>query len=110
MKTYVFDIDGTICTKTKNGSYTDVEPFETRIRMINRLFDQNNQIIINTARGMGRSENNPNVAKSLFYDLTIKQLSNWGVKYHRIFMGKPAGDLYVDDKGIKDEDFFDSRD
>ncbi len=29
-----------------------------------------------------------------------------GVNYHELFMGKPAGDLYIDDKGIKDEDFF----
>mgnify|MGYP003120930605 CR=1 FL=1 len=106
MKTYVFDIDGTICTKTKDGSYTDINPIEVRIRMINRLFDSDNIIILNTARGMGRTSNNPTMAKKLFYDLTIKQLSNWGVKYHKIFMGKPSGDFYIDDKGIKDEDFF----
>ena len=52
---------------------------------------------------MGRSQNeNP----SLFENLTQKQLQEWGVKYHELFMGKPCGDLYIDDKGIKDEEFF----
>ena len=38
--------------------------------------------------------------------MTAEQLNNWGVKYHALFLGKPAGDIYIDDKGIKDEDFF----
>ena len=41
-----------------------------------------------------------------FYDLTREQLNNWGVKYNQLFLGKPSGDVYIDDKGIKDEDFF----
>ena len=27
-------------------------------------------------------------------------------KYHQLILGKPSGDVYVDDKGIKDGDFF----
>ena len=38
--------------------------------------------------------------------LTEEQLERWGVKYHQLFLGKPSGDIYIDDKGIKDEDFF----
>ena len=45
-------------------------------------------------------------SKKAFYDLTVKQLHAWGVKYHQLFLGKPSGDIYVDDKGIRDEDFF----
>ena len=37
---------------------------------------------------------------------TKQQLEKWGVKYHKLFLGKPSGDIYIDDKGIKDEDFF----
>ena len=52
---------------------------------------------------MGRSENKrPN----LFRDITEKQLKDWGVNYDELFMGKPAGDFYIDDKGVKDEEFF----
>ncbi len=38
--------------------------------------------------------------------MTEKQLKEWNVKYHALFLGKPAGDLYIDDKGIRDIDFF----
>ena len=43
------------------------------------------------------------------YDLTKKQLEDWGVEYHQLFLGKPSGDYYIDDKGIRDEDFFDNE-
>jgi hypothetical protein len=59
---------------------------------------------------MGRTDNDHKKSIEMFYDLTVKQLESWGVKYHKLFLGKPAGDSYVDDKGIKDEDFFDTRD
>ena len=55
---------------------------------------------------MGRSDNSPAYAHSAFYDLTRMQLIEWGVKFDALFLGKPAGDIYIDDKGIKDEDFF----
>mgnify|MGYP003128257727 CR=1 FL=1 len=32
--------------------------------------------------------------------------TDWGVKHHGLFLGKAAGDIYVDDKGCKDQDFF----
>ena len=100
--TYVFDIDGTICTLT-NGNYESATPYEERIDKINKLYDEGHTIIFLTARGMGRSNNtNPN----LFKELTEKQLKKWGAKYHKLLMGKPAGDFYIDDKAIKDEEFF----
>ena len=103
--TYVFDIDGTLCTKT-DGDYTKAEPYKNRIKTINRLYDEGKTIILLTARGMGRSNNSYTYAHEAFYELTRDQLHSWGVKHHKLFLGKPAGDVYVDDKGIKDEDFF----
>ena len=102
---YVFDIDGTICTKT-DGDYTQAKPYKNRIKTINRLYDEGNTIIFQTARGMGRSDNSYSYAHQAFYDLTYKQLKDWGVNFHLLFLGKPAGDIYIDDKGTKDEDFF----
>ena len=110
MKTYVFDIDGTICTKISSGDYNDAKPIKSRITKINKLFKEGNIIIFQTARGMGRSNNNSEKSYAMFYDLTLKQLEGWGVKYHQLFLGKPAADLYIDDKGINDEDFFNARD
>ena len=52
---------------------------------------------------MGRSNNkNPENLRGT----TEQQLFEWGVKYHELFMGKPAADYYIDDKGISDKDFF----
>jgi len=104
--TYVFDIDGTLCRKIEGSDYVDSEPIAERIDIVNYLYEEGNTIIMQTARGMGRHENNPQKAIEQFYALTAEQLKSWGVKYHMLFLGKPAGDIYIDDKGIRDEDFF----
>ncbi len=105
--TYVFDIDGTLCTNT-NGDYLKAQPLYDRIEVVNNLA-KNNNIVLYTARGMGRHKNNAQKANEEFYDLTKKQLQEWGVQYDHLFLGKPAGDYYIDDKGIKDAEFFDNE-
>jgi len=102
---YIFDIDGTICTQS-NPDYENAKPFLERIARINQLYVEGHTIIFQTARGMGRSNNNQKEAIELMYEFTKKQLDGWGVKYHDLFLGKPSGDIYVDDKGVNDEDFF----
>jgi len=106
MTTYVFDIDGTICTKITNGDYSTAAPLNDRISVVNRLYDEGNIIIFQTARGMGRSGNSQAFAWEFLGKDTEKQLKKWGVKFHSLFMGKPAGDVYVDDKGMSDHKFF----
>ena len=107
MKIYVFDIDGTICSNTF-GEYEKAEPIEARINIINNLYDSGNTIIFQTARGMGSSGNNSQFAIEKWRDFTILQLKEWGVRYHQLFLGKPAGDIYVDDKGQNDNNFFEN--
>tara|TARA_R110000796_G_scaffold146898_2_gene263632 strand:+ start:3915 stop:4241 length:327 start_codon:yes stop_codon:yes gene_type:complete len=107
--TYVFDIDGTICSKT-DGDYTMAQPFPERIQKINQLYDEGHTVIFLTARGMGRHNNNSISAQRDFYDLTATQLEQWGSKHHQLFLGKPSGDYYIDDKGVNDEDFFNTGD
>ena len=38
------------------------------------------------------------------YDLTYKKLKKWGLKFHKLIMGKPSFDIMIDDKcfNIKD--------
>ena len=50
MKTFVFDIDGTICTNTF-GKYELAQPFKERISYINDLYEHGNVIKYFTARG-----------------------------------------------------------
>ena len=50
MKTYCFDIDGTICTQ--NGTdYDSATPYLDRVEKINNLYEEGNVIILYTARG-----------------------------------------------------------
>ena len=58
---------------------------------------------------MGRSGNSVMLSYEMFELTTKNQLDTWGVKYHSLFLGKPSGDFYIDDKGIKDEDFFTNK-
>lgn len=103
--TFVFDIDGTICNTT-DGDYENSKPILERIDIVNKLYDKGNIIYFYTARGMGRSNNSQVFAERILKKLTTQQLLDWGVKHHGLFMGKPSGEFYIDDKGVKDEEFF----
>ena len=105
---YVIDIDGTICQNGECSSckYEGSIPFLERIEKINQLYDEGHIIKYFTARGMGRYSDNASKAKEKFYALTKMQLELWGCKYHELILGKPSGDVYIDDKGINVNDFF----
>ena len=105
---YCFDIDGTICL-TNGSDYENSQPLSTRIQIVNKLYEEGNTIFFLTARGMGRTDNDQSSAYDHLYELTKRQLDSWGVKHHRLFLGKPNADLFVDDKGIKDTNFFGDR-
>jgi len=104
--TYVVDIDGTICEKSPDNDYTEAVPLPERIKIVNELYDNGHTIVYFTARGMGRHKNNAEKAIAQFYDMTEKQLVSWGAKYHTLMLGKPAGDIYIDDKGISAHVYF----
>lgn len=103
--TYVFDIDGTICTNTY-GKYEEAKPFLERINFINKLYDEGNKIIFFTARGMKSLNGDIDEAYKKYFDFTEMQLKAWKVKYNELRLGKPSGDFYIDDKGVNDADFF----
>jgi hypothetical protein len=105
MNTYVIDIDGTLCSDS-DGSYGEAIPNYERIAFINQLYKEGHRIVIFTARGMGSSANNREIAIEKWFDFTKKQLSGWGLNYHELHLGKPAGDAYIDDKGINGNAFF----
>tara|TARA_B100001121_G_C18671591_1_gene614182 strand:- start:554 stop:850 length:297 start_codon:yes stop_codon:yes gene_type:complete len=97
--TYCFDIDGTICSNT-NGNYDQAQPIYERIKVINKLYDEGNEIIFFTARGT--------TTKIDWKELTEKQLKDWNVNFHKLIFGKPNADIFIDDKGISDKLFFDN--
>jgi hypothetical protein len=97
-KIICFDLDGTLCD-TIGADYENAIPKLDRINSVNELYDSGVIIFIDTARG--------SVTKTDWYELTKSQLEEWGVKYHELRTGvKLNADLYVDDKGINDINFF----
>jgi len=96
MKIFV-DVDETICynedsDKSKARDYNKSAPIKENIQAINSLYEQGHEITYWTARGT--------VTGIDWYDLTKKQLISWGAKHHDLILGKPAYDLYIDDKSI----------
>ena len=101
------DIDETIChygkIKQSHASigainYKNAKPYMERIKKINKLYDEGKLIIYWTARGSRTGIN--------WFQLTLKQLNDWGCKFTELRTDKPNYDLFIDDKNINSEIFF----
>ena len=109
---YCVDIDGTICSPTIGRDYENAQPWQHRIDVINKLYDDGDYIIYFTARGMGRFAGDPDAgakAAAILFELTKEQLDSWGCKYNELILGKPHADYFIDDKGWSDIGFFNAK-
>lgn len=102
-KRYVFDLDNTLCDTKKNSEgnwdYLNALPFYDRIEKVNKLFEEGNYIIIETARGCSSKKN--------WYIETYNQLISFGLKFNELRTGvKFNADFFIDDKAINSENFF----
>jgi hypothetical protein len=95
------DIDETICRYSSERNYPDAIPIPERIKEINELYDEGNHITYWTARGTGSGID--------WREVTENQFNTWGVKYHELKFGKPMYDLFIDDKNINTETFFEKQ-
>lgn len=103
MKVYIVDIDGTICTQNhfKNGNrdYEQAKPMKERIKKINQLYEKGDEVHYWTARGSKTGIDH--------LELTKRQLKKWGCRYTSLRVGdKPYYDLWIDDKAIFSEEYF----
>lgn len=96
-KRFVFDLDETICSFT-NGDYNKATPYLKMINIINSLYQNNNYIIIFTARGTKTGLD--------WSEVTKNQLLSWGVLYHELIFGKPYADYYIDDKNLSIKELY----
>jgi dTDP-glucose 4,6-dehydratase len=92
------DIDETICISPEDRDYAKAVPILTNIEKCNRLYNEGHKIVYWTARGTGSGID--------WREVTEKQFKDWNVKYHDLKFGKPVYDLFVDDKNINTERFF----
>jgi len=94
MKTYVVDLDGVLCDDVgwDVDDYINRKPNKKNIEIINKLKKKGNRIIIFTSRPWG------------MYEVTTTWLKQHSVKYDILIMGKPYGDVYIDDKAVRMEE------
>jgi hypothetical protein len=95
---YYVDIDETICYYNGERNYPDALPNKERISKINELYDSGHTVVYWTARGGTTGID--------WTETTTKQLKEWGVKHHELKMWKPAYDIFICDKAINSERFF----
>ena len=100
LKIICFDIDNVICKTDNTKNYSKSVPIKKNIKVINEAYNNGFNIILYTARYMGRYNGNVSKVKKHIKPFTLKQLKKWGVKYHKIYFGKPSFDLFIDDKSL----------
>ena len=91
------DIDETICISSENRDYSLSEPLCENIKKANKLYEDGHTVVYWTARGT--------VTGIDWREVTEKQFSDWGVKYHDLKFGKPNYDLFIDDKNMNTRDW-----
>ena len=96
---YCFDIDGTICNT--NCDYRDAKPYQKVIDWINKKYKDGHRIQFFTSR--------VTLSGKDWTEFTKNQLAEWGVFYHELTLGKPHFDLFVDDKCLNNEDWYNSE-
>jgi hydroxymethylpyrimidine pyrophosphatase-like HAD family hydrolase len=87
-KTICVDVDGTVAESRRTFEKCLAAPKQDVIDAVNKLYDEGHTIVIYTARSWAE------------YEMTEHWLKQHGVKFHRILMGKPHYDLFIDDKTI----------
>ena len=97
------DIDETICDYEYGVDKTDyylARPIQMNIDKINRLYDEGHTITYFTARASRFVDRREELTQ-----LTIRQLKEWGCKYHDVSVGdKPPYDILICDKSRRIEE------
>ena len=107
---YCFDLDGTLCHNKKEGeTYKDVLPIDGAWDFLKELKRKGHYIIIYTARNMATYDGC--IGKIIKHQLPIIQewLKKYDMPYDELIVGKPNADYFIDDKGVKFENFSEIR-
>lgn len=94
----IIDIDGTICTEERQFSRPLAKPLPDAIKSINQLYEHGHTIILYTARTWAE------------WEVTNHWLKEQGVQFHQLFMGKPVGDVWIDDRAIAHDNWQETMD
>jgi len=85
-KTVFVDLDGTLCSEEKTFERSLARPLPGAREALERMGRDGHTIVIWTARGWEQ------------YRMTKDWLDRNGFCYDEILMGKPIGDVFIDDR------------
>ena len=85
----IIDLDGTICTEEKTFSRPLAKVNKDAVKVLKKLKRDKHTIIIYTARTWNE------------YEMTHQWLTKHNIPFDQLYMGKPIGDYWIDDRAIK---------
>lgn len=103
-KRLVIDLDGTLCKQVRSDMYQHARPIADVIKKVNSFYDAGWHVTVFTARGMA-TYGDRQTARDVHGEMTERWLRDNGVKHDELVFGKPAGDIYVDDRGLTPQFF-----
>ena len=65
---------------------------------IQQLRNEGHHITIFTSRGTSSGKD--------WFSFTLEQVEGWNIKFHSLKLGKPAYDLFIDDRAINNQDWY----
>src|SRR5437773_2654371 len=84
----VIDLDETICSEEKTYSRSIARINKGAKECIAKWYEEGHTIIIYSARTW------------MEYEMTVHWLKKNKIRYHQLVMGKPVGDVWIDDRAI----------
>lgn len=103
--TVVLDVDGVLAVP--EGEYEERAPYPFAARHVRRLKEDGYRVVIATARYMGQGAREGKEGWGLqkyAYEQGYGELARWlarhDIPYDALYLGKPSGNLYVDDRAF----------
>ena len=100
----VVDLDGVICPIRKSDQkYAELQPVAGAVERLKELRAAGHSVIIQTARHMKTCDGNVGLVIKRLGKVTLDWLEEHDIEYDEIFFGKPHGEVYLDDRGLRFE-------
>lgn len=95
-KTIMIDLDGVLATEERTFERPLAAPLPGAVEAIRQLRAAGHTVVVYTARGWAE------------YRYTKQWLDDNGFEYDGLHMGKPIGDVWIDDRAIRHESWDDT--
>lgn len=89
----IVDLDGTICSEERQFSRSLAKPLRGAVESLQELVDRGHTVIIYSARTWAE------------YEMTVDWLNQHKVPFSQLVLGKPEGDVWIDDRAIGHQDW-----